>query len=71
MNTPLELELADLTTEDYQAQMTDTIDNASGQDKITYLTMCGKRIAAVVPVDVAARYEEAMTVMVSGRHHGG
>ena len=71
MSAPNELELTDLTTEDYQAQMTDAIDNAADQGSITWLTEEGKRVAAVVPVDVAARYEEAMTVMVSGRHHGG
>jgi hypothetical protein len=71
MDAPLELELTDLTTDEYQAQMTDAIDNAADQDNITWLVEKGKRVAAVVPVDVAARYEEAMTVMVSGRHHGG
>jgi hypothetical protein len=33
--------------------LADAIDLASDQDRITYLTVRGKRIAAIVPVDVA------------------
>jgi hypothetical protein len=49
-----DLNIADLTTDEYQARMTDAIDAASDQNKITWLTGdSGRRIAAIVPVDVA------------------
>jgi hypothetical protein len=36
----------------------DAIDLASDQDQMTWLTDHGKRIAAIVPVDVAERYAQ-------------
>jgi hypothetical protein len=36
-------------------QIADAIDLASDQDKVTWITENGKRIAAIVPVDVAER----------------
>jgi hypothetical protein len=53
-----ELELSELTTDEYQAKMADTIDLASDQAEGTWLLYEGKRIAAVVPVDVAEWHEQ-------------
>lgn len=74
MSEPLELDIAkfltDRSDEAYElSQVIGAVDNASDQDKITWLTTDGKRIAAVVPVEVAEYYEQRMTVAVAGRHH--
>lgn len=53
-----ELDLRELTSDEYQARISDAIDNASDQDKITWLTSGTRRIAAIVPVDVAEYHEE-------------
>ena len=37
----------------------DAVDAAAAQDQITWLTEDGKRIAAIVPVDVAQAHEDA------------
>jgi hypothetical protein len=39
--------------EDLSGDIADAIDLASDQDQITWLTDHGKRVAAIVPVDVA------------------
>jgi hypothetical protein len=36
-------------------RLRDAIDLASDQDRMTWLTSGGKRVAAIVPVDVAER----------------
>jgi hypothetical protein len=41
----------------------DAIDAASDQDRITWLTRDGRRIAAIVPVDVAQAAEIAASVL--------
>jgi hypothetical protein len=56
--------------DDSLAKIWDAVEAATRQGKITYLTEHGKRVAIIAPVEVGERYEEAMTVMVSGRHHG-
>jgi hypothetical protein len=68
MSAPNEL---DIDSDDFCQDAEVAVACARDKGSITWLTEEGKRVAAVVPVDVAARYEEAMTVMVSGRHHGG
>jgi hypothetical protein len=62
-NLPDELDITALTEgntdEDYVEQgqqagkLIDAIDAASDQDHVTWLTSNGKRIAAIVPVDIA------------------
>lgn len=53
-----ELDITELTADEYQARVTDAIDAASDQDRITWLADRGKRIAAIVPVDVAEYHEQ-------------
>lgn len=69
-----DLDISDFGRIDAEAAMEklhDTIDSASDQDRITWLTEAGKRIAAVVPVEVAEYYEQMLagTLAVAGRHH--
>jgi hypothetical protein len=52
-----ELELSELTTDGYQAWLAGAIDSARDQDKVTWLTENGRRIAAIVPVDAAEAHE--------------
>jgi hypothetical protein len=59
-----ELDLHELITDEYQARVSDAIDNASDQDKITWLTNGAKRIAAIVPVDVAEYHEQMIAVVL-------
>ena len=49
----IELRETSLATDE---DILDAIDAASDQDTITWLTNAGKRIAAIVPVDVAEHY---------------
>ena len=58
-----ELNVGDLDAMAYQERIADAIDLASDQDQMTWLTdATGKRIAAIVPVDVAESHEQ----MISG-----
>ncbi len=49
----------------------DAIDRASDQDGITWLTSRGKRIAAIVPVDVAEHHLADMREVLSTPVRGG
>ena len=49
--TDRELNLDDLTSDEWKARVTDVIDLASDQDTTTWLTRDGKRIAKIAPVD--------------------
>lgn len=51
-----ETELASLLQPD---ELLDVVDLASDQDEGTWLTDAGKRVAAIVPVDVAEAWEQA------------
>jgi hypothetical protein len=60
-----ELDLHELTADEYQEHISDAIDAASDQDKITWLTDGKKRIAAIVPVDVAEYHEQMIAGTLS------
>jgi hypothetical protein len=47
----------DIDSDDFHQDTESAVDAASSQDKITWLTEGGKRIAAIVPVDVAEAHE--------------
>ena len=52
----------------------DAIDNASDRDRITWLVSEGRRIAAIVPVEVAEHYTRMLsgvTERPAGKHHLG
>jgi hypothetical protein len=49
----------------------DAIDAASDQDTITWLTDGGKRVAAIVPVDVAEREEATIAAVLATPLRGG
>jgi hypothetical protein len=66
MDKARELELADLTAADYEARVADAIDAASDQDQPTWLTENGKRIAAIVPVDVLEQHDAWLRNMMTG-----
>jgi hypothetical protein len=65
-----ELNLAELTTDEYEARVADAIDLASDQDKITWLTVGGKHIAAIVPVEVAEAHERMMAKVLAAQFGG-
>jgi len=44
-------------TQAWLEQLRDAIDNASDQDRVTWLTDHGRRVAAIVPADVAEHLE--------------
>ena len=46
-----ELNLDDLTSDEWQARVMDAIDLASDQDTATWIIRGGKRIAKIAPVD--------------------
>jgi hypothetical protein len=58
MSRELELDVGPVG-QDY-ARLMNAVDAASSQDQITWLTENGKRVAAVVPVDVAEAHEAAI-----------
>jgi hypothetical protein len=63
MSKELELDVGPVER-DY-AKLTDAIDAASSQDEITWLTENGKRVAAVVPVDVAEAHDAMIERVLS------
>jgi hypothetical protein len=69
MDAPEELELTDLTTDEYQSKVSGAFETAGSQGKITYLTEHGERVAVIAPVEAGEHYEQRMTVAVAGRHH--
>jgi hypothetical protein len=56
-----ETDITALGEDQFQTVMEDAVGNASGQGRTTWLVRAGKRIAAVVPVDVANAHEEALS----------
>lgn len=51
-------------------EFADALDAASDQDRSTWITdPDGKRIAALVPVDVLEHYQGLLTTAVRGRRH--
>lgn len=62
-----ELELNELhDTPTYEARVNDAIDLASDQDQATWLTEGGKRIAAIVPVDVLEAHLNWLREVMTG-----
>jgi hypothetical protein len=62
-----ELELNELRdTVVYEARVNDAIDLASDQDQGTWLTEDGKRIAAIVPVDVLEQHLNWLREVMTG-----
>lgn len=57
--------IIDGSDRDLARALVDAIDNASDQDRITWLTTAaGKRIAAIVPVDVAESHEQMIATVM-------
>lgn len=52
-----EVEISPLYEEDLAAALEDALVDASDQDQITYIMRSGRRVAAVVPVDVAEEHD--------------
>jgi hypothetical protein len=61
----MELDITELTTDEYQDKMAEAIEAASSQDKTVWLTENGNRIAAIVPVDVAEYHEKMIADVLS------
>lgn len=51
------------TSEDDIGSFRDVIDAAADQDRITWLTEAGKRVAIIAPVEVGEFFEERMAVV--------
>jgi hypothetical protein len=65
-----ELELEGKVPEDGWDELQDAIDLASDQDTVTWLTRDGRRVAAIVPADVAGDHERRIAeVLPVIRHH--
>jgi hypothetical protein len=60
-----EVDYNNADTEELARDLTDAIDLASDQNTISWVTAGGKRIAAIVPVDVA-EYHDQMISAVTG-----
>lgn len=67
----LELDIGRYCSDAELDDLGDAIDNASDQDRATWLVSEGKRIAAIVPVEVLEFYQAATDPRVTavGRHH--
>jgi hypothetical protein len=48
-------------TQAWLVELGDAVDNASDQDRVTWLTDHGKRVAAIVPVDLAENWPGLVT----------
>jgi hypothetical protein len=48
-------------TQAWLVELGDAVDNASDQDRVTWLTRHGKRVAAIVPVDLAGNWPGLVT----------
>jgi hypothetical protein len=67
-----ELDLAELTADEYQSRVSDAIEAAASQDGITWLTEGGRRVAAIVPVDVAEHHGQVIAEVLAtpvGKRH--
>lgn len=65
-----ELELSRQEAESLHDDLLDAVDLASDQDTITWLTDNGRRIAAIVPVDVAETHEAWMANVLATAQSG-
>jgi PHD/YefM family antitoxin component YafN of YafNO toxin-antitoxin module len=60
-------EQVNITDEQFREQAADVIDNASDQDKMTWITdRRGKRVAAVVTAEDAERIEQDLDLRLRG-----
>lgn len=60
-----ELEIGLQQAENGWDEMLDAVEAASSQDRVTWLTDRGRRIAAVVPVDVAEQHESTIAAVLA------
>lgn len=60
-----ELEIGLQEPENGYDEVLDAVEAASSQDKITWLTDRGRRVAAIVPVDVAEHHENTIAAVLA------
>lgn len=52
-------ETSEMSTREVRAHLADAVNEAAVRNQITYITQRGRRVAAIVPVAVAEKAEQA------------